>query len=93
MKELAMDLEEFEALGKEVLKHKYLYYVKSEPTITDYEYDMLELKYTNIAKTLPKEPEVHLIADWSELEWYTNGAVVDFPADHPWAEQIIEENR
>lgn len=31
-------------LVKMCLYHRYLYYVKNEPVITDYEYDMLEKK-------------------------------------------------
>lgn len=79
---------EFEELGKEVLMHKYFYYVLNMPTISDQQYDELEIKYTKLAKTLPKEPPVHLIADWSELSWMSNGTVVGFPNEHPWTAEV-----
>lgn len=89
MKEESVNHDEFEKLGKELLKHKYLYYVKAAPIISDYDYDMLEIKYTKMAKQLKIRPEVSLISDWDELEWMSNATVVDFPADHPWAEEVI----
>lgn len=78
----------FEELGKELLKHKYMYYRKGEPSLTDYEYDMLEDKYIKMAKSLKKEPAVHLIADWSELAicgGFHAACVVGYPETHPWA--------
>lgn len=89
-------LHALEIAGKELLKHKYLYYIVAEPAISDHEYDRLEVVYTQMAKEITVEPEVHLIADWNELhgpdgEWITNGAVVGFPHDHPWAAEIIKE--
>lgn len=43
---------EFIKLQKELLEHKYRYYVLSMPTISDYEYDMLERSSFEIAKSL-----------------------------------------
>ena len=91
IKEEVVAHNDFEKLGKELLKHKYLYYVKASPTISDYDYDMLELKYTKMAKQLKIRPEVSLISDWDELEWMSNATVVDFPEDHPWAKEVIAE--
>jgi len=82
---------EFERLGKEILEHKYLYYIKANPTITDYDYDMLEVKYTKIAKSLEKEPGIHLINDWEHLEELNQACVIDFPAKHPWAKEILDK--
>jgi len=31
-------------LGKQVMKHRYLYYVKAMPVMSDWEYDKLETK-------------------------------------------------
>lgn len=76
---------EFEKLGKEILKHKYLYYIKCRPIISDYDYDMLERKYVLMAQDIAKEPNIHLIADWNEKE---AGTIVDFPDTHPWAAEI-----
>lgn len=44
--------QEFITLQKELLKHKFLYYVKHEPILSDYDYDMLELSSYKLAKTL-----------------------------------------
>ena len=86
-------MREFESLGKEILKHKYLYYVKNTSEISDYDYDMLEKEYTDMAKTLENEPKIHLISEWDDLEWLgNNGAVVGFPENHPWSKEVIEEN-
>jgi NAD-dependent DNA ligase len=43
---------EFTALQKELLEHKYKYYVLNTPTISDYEYDMLERSSFEMAKSL-----------------------------------------
>ena len=91
IKEVVVSQDEFEKLGKELLKHKYLYYVKSAPIISDYDYDMMERKYTKMAKELTERPEVSLISDWDELEWLSNATIVDFPENHPWADGIIKE--
>lgn len=90
MKEEAMLHRQFEVMGKQILMHKYLYYVKSAPIISDYDYDMMELEYTKMAKSLRMKPVVSLISDWNELEWMTNATIVDFPSSHPWAEEIIK---
>lgn len=85
-------MDEFEKLGRELLKHKYLYYIKAEPEISDYEYDILEMKYTKMSLTIQEEPEVHLIADWENKEWLgNNGALVGYPHEHPWAKELESE--
>lgn len=38
----AEETEEFIDLQKELLRHKFLYYVENRPEISDYDYDMLE---------------------------------------------------
>jgi hypothetical protein len=50
---------------------------------------MMELEYTKMAKQLKSKPEVSLISDWDELEWMTNATIVDFPENHPWAQEVI----
>lgn len=91
MKEVSVDMDEFEKIGRELLKHKYLYYIKASPIISDYEYDKLEVKYTQMAKELIERPSVSLISDWDELEWLNNATMVGFPTSHPWAQEIINE--
>lgn len=81
--------EEFDKLQEELLLHKYMYYVKSETLITDYEYDMLERKSKTMAKELgfrcdswegPEENEKH------HIHW-----MIDFDEKHPLATKIIEK--
>ena len=43
---------DFIALQKELLRHKFLYYVLNTPEITDYDYDMLEQKSLDMALLL-----------------------------------------
>lgn len=43
---------EFIALQKELLRHKFLYYVQNTPEISDYEYDMLERQSFKLAQSL-----------------------------------------
>lgn len=89
-------MNKFEQLGKTILYHKYLYYVKGEPVISDGVYDLLEKKYVDMAKKIEKEPEIHILADWFELK-IQNGfhasVVVGFPHNHPWSEAIINGER
>lgn len=93
------ELEHFEKLGKEILRHKYLYYILAQPEISDYSYDMLERKYMNAAIDLKEngydEPEVHVIAEglWDEdTDWWPSPCtVVDFPENHPWAEEVKKQ--
>lgn len=47
-----IETEEFIKLQKELLEHKYKYYVTNSPTISDYEYDMLERSSFTLAKSL-----------------------------------------
>lgn len=60
--------EEFIKLQKELLRHKFLYYVENMPEITDYDYDMLERSSFKLASELgfradsylgPEDNEVH----------------------------------
>jgi len=78
--------EEFEQLQKDLLLHKYLYYVKSNPIITDYEYDILEEKSLKLAGKLgfradkwegPEEDEK------DHIHW-----MVGFKTTHPLAKEI-----
>lgn len=43
---------EFIKLQQELLQHKYNYYILDSPTISDYDYDMLELESFKMAKSL-----------------------------------------
>lgn len=80
---------EFEYLQRELLKHKYLYYIKSAPIISDYDYDMLEDKSLKLAKKCgfradkwegPAQNEV------DHVHW-----MVDFDSTHRLAKSVIEE--
>ena len=60
--------EKFDALQRELLRHKKLYYVDCTPEISDYEYDMLERESFKLARGLgfradswegPEENEKH----------------------------------
>jgi NAD-dependent DNA ligase len=44
--------QEFINLQKELLRHKFLYYINNSPEISDYDYDMLEKKSFKMAKEL-----------------------------------------
>jgi hypothetical protein len=86
VKELMM---EFEDLQKNLLKHKYLYYVKDRPIIGDYDYDMMENHSLIVAKLLgfradkwegPEENEK------DHVHW-----MVDFDSKHPLAQSVIDE--
>ena len=87
-------MKEFEKLGKEILKHKLLYYKLGQATLSDYEYDMLEEKYITMAKSLDNEPEIHIIADWPELKIQGGihaSCIVGYDDSHPWMSDIIKE--
>lgn len=45
-------------IEKIVLAHRYLYYVESQPVISDYEYDVLERKAREVAAP---DSKVHLV--------------------------------
>lgn len=49
---MIQETEDFINLQKELLKHKRLYYVESNPEISDNEYDSLERKSIQMAKDL-----------------------------------------
>lgn len=51
----------------EVMAHRYLYYVKAAPVISDFEYDQLEKK---AVAELPATSPVHLVGS-SRKESYT----------------------
>ena len=91
IKNEAIANQEFEKFGREILKHKYLYYIKNEPIISDYDYDMMERKYTDMARDIKIRPEVSMISDWAHLDWLHIATIVGFPEEHPWAKDIIKE--
>jgi NAD-dependent DNA ligase len=79
----------FDQIQRDLLKHKYLYYVKSAPIISDYEYDMMENESRKLAKQLgfradqwegPEENEK------DHVHW-----MVDFDENHELAESVIKE--
>jgi DNA ligase (NAD+) len=41
---------EIEALRKEIREHDYRYYVQGQPTISDFEYDLLIAKLAQLEK-------------------------------------------
>lgn len=87
-------MKEFEKLGKEILRHKLLYYKLGKAELDDYAYDMLEEKYINMAKNIEKEPEVHIIADWAELKimgGFHASCIVGYDDSHPWMSDIVKE--
>jgi len=47
-------IQELEKLRSEIQNHDYLYYVKNEPVISDYEYDMLMKRLLEIEKQYPE---------------------------------------
>lgn len=59
----------------QLLEHKYKYYVQDAPTISDYEYDMLERAWI-------KEEKI-------DIDTYPNW--VGFDRKHPLAYKIIEK--
>lgn len=54
-----MELKEIEQLRETLRRHSYLYYVKDDPEISDYEYDMLmrQLIEAELASGLPVPPD------------------------------------
>jgi NAD-dependent DNA ligase len=85
----AQSMLEFEDLQRELLKHKYLYYVKTKPIISDYDYDMLEVKSRKLAKQLGFRAD-----EWEGPEENEKDHVhwmVDFDENHPLAASVIKE--
>lgn len=79
---LYVDLDEtkltkFRQLTVELLKHKYLYYVKNRPQITDYEYDMKERDWIKLGTDLGIDMEIY--PNW-----------VDFDSKHPLAAEATK---
>lgn len=85
-----LDLQiEFGLLQKDLLKHKYLYYVKSAPIISDYDYDMLERKSFKMAQKLGfRADQWEGPADDEKLHVHW---MVDFDETHPLASEVIDE--
>jgi NAD-dependent DNA ligase len=69
----------YNTLSWKILEAKYRYYILSEPTITDYEYDLMEKEYDSLADELglPK----------------TASDMVDFKSDRPSCQAVIEKVR
>ena len=53
----------------ELLYHKYLYYVKNKPIISDFEYDMLEQRSRELAKGVDNG-FIHDMVEFSERSIY-----------------------
>lgn len=71
-------MEEFEALTLDLLKHKFRYYQMNRPTISDYQYDMMESRWLKMG--------VQLGVDMDNYEFW-----VDFDERHPLSKQAEHE--
>lgn len=79
----------FEKIQRNLLKHKYLYYVKSTPIISDYDYDMMENESRTLAKQLgfrADQWEGPTDEEKNHVHW-----MVDFDSEHELAESVIKE--
>jgi hypothetical protein len=86
-------MNEFEKLGKEILMHKYLYYVLGKSALSDCKYDQLEEKYIDMAKSIKEEPSVHIVAEWEELsimDGFHASCLIGWPDTHVWANEAKE---
>lgn len=70
----------FNNLTKELLTHKYHYYMKDDPIISDYEYDKLEREWISLGKELG-----------INMDDYPNW--IGFDENHPLAKEVLEENK
>ena len=66
-------MKKFNEITLELLMHKYRYYELNYSSISDYEYDMLEHRWTKLGNNLG-----------IDMENYQNW--VDFPTEHPLAD-------
>lgn len=64
-------------LGWKILEHKCRYYILHQPTITDYEYDLLEKEYDALAG------ELGLPSTASDM--------VDFDKSRPACQRVLEK--
>ena len=79
----------FDKVQRDLLKHKYLYYVKSAPIISDYAYDMMEKESRELAKQLgfrADQWEGPADNEKDHVHW-----MVDFDDKHELAESVIAE--
>lgn len=79
----------FDKIQRDLLKHKYLYYVKSAPIISDYDYDMMENESRKLAKELgfrADQWEGPADNEKDHIHW-----MVDFDETHHLAESVIKE--
>jgi NAD-dependent DNA ligase len=58
--------QQFIELGWVLLEHKCRYYYFNSPIIQDYEYDMLEREYEQLARDLGEEPTATNMVDFDE---------------------------
>lgn len=92
MSEIDKALEaEFLELQKELMKHRYLYYVKDNPVISDYDYDMMECKSFELARKLGFRADKWDAPEENEREHVHY--MVDFNHNHPLAKEIIEKHK
>ncbi len=71
-------MEEFNKLTIELLKHKFRYYKQDRPTISDYQYDVMEHRWLKMGRELGIDMD-------SYEHW------VDFDEKHPLAEEALHE--
>lgn len=82
-------LAEFEELQRTLLKHKYLYYVKYSPIVSDYDYDMMENQSLIMAKLLGFRADKWEGPDDNEkdhVHW-----MVDFDYNHRLSKDVMKE--
>ena len=64
---------ESDRLERQVLAHRYLYYVKAEPIISDYEYDLIERRAREVC---PPSSPVHSVG--SSLPWSYSPEIIRY---------------
>ena len=82
-----MNLNQFTDLQKELVKHRYAYYILDNPIISDYAYDMLEAKSLHMAKTLGFRADIWegpAEAEKDHVHW-----MVDFNFNNPYVDNTL----
>lgn len=79
--------EEFEELQLLLIYHKFMYYERSTPTISDYDYDMLERKSYELAQKLGFRADKW--EDPEENEKYHVHWMVGLDKNNPYFEKAL----
>lgn len=91
-----IDSPEYEELAKlswKILEAKYWYYRRSEPRLSDYDYDMLEKEYERLCEKLNIVPTASNMVDFDESRPSCKHVILKFEGEKAFRKEKTKKRK